>query len=201
VNRINKPTALAIGLAVCVMFCAGSAARASFHLWGINEVYSNSSGTVQFVEMRNDADSFENFTQGQTFKSNANTLTLNHNLDGDTINKSFLMATPGYAGLTGVPAPDFIFPANNFFSINGDTLTFQFAIGDGTHPATFTFTGAQLPTDGTRSLKYDRTLNAVNSPTNYAGQSGTVPEPAVLSLFVFAAVAPLCRPRRRNSKA
>ena len=196
VNRIKQPSAPALGITACVMFCAASTAQASFHLWGINEVYSNSSGTIQFVEMRNDAGSFENFTQGQQFKSNANTLTLNHNLNGDTLNKTFLMATPGYAALSGVPTPDFVFPTNNFFNINGDTLTFQFAQGDGLHPATFTFTGAQLPTDGTRSLNYDRTINAVNSPTNYAGQSGSVPEPALLGLCAFAAVVSLFRTRR-----
>lgn len=29
---------------------AGSNAQASFHLWQINEVYSNASGTIQFIQ-------------------------------------------------------------------------------------------------------------------------------------------------------
>jgi serralysin len=186
---------------VCAFAASGlffvPSARASFHLWGINEVYSDATGTVQFVEMFTD-DGGELFTGGTTFTSTTKSLTLDHSFGDTTAQRHFLMATPAYAALPGVPAPDFVFPSNNFFAITGDTLTYQFAsgniFGDG-QPASLTFTGAQLPKDGIRSLRFNLTQNTSNSPTNFAGQTGTVPEPGIASVLALLLGSILSRRR------
>jgi hypothetical protein len=150
--------------------------------------------------MRSDISSIEDLVTSTTFTSNAHTLAPDHNLTGSTLNKSLLLATPGYAALAGVPEPDFIIPAKNFFNINGDTHTWRFAVGDGTHPPTVTFASGNLPTDGTRSMSYDLTLNSINSPTNFAGDTGTVsvPEPTAGGLLLLTALTALLSRRRRT---
>jgi hypothetical protein len=84
-----------------VVLCAAAAlpARASFHVFGVNEVYSNPSGTVQFIELhdRFGAD-FEGFFNGVTIVSGANTYTFPSNLPSQqTANTFVLLGTPGYA--------------------------------------------------------------------------------------------------------
>lgn len=182
------------GLALAVS-SIGSRAHASFHAWGISEIYSNSSGSVQFIEMATSAPS-EIFMQFNQFTSNAKALEFDHNFGASTAGKKFLMATPGYAALSGVPAPDFIFPSNNFFVLTGDTLTLVGGIGDGTHPPTFTLTNGQVPADGIQSLNFDLTLNPVNSPTNFAGATGSVPEPATAAMLGLVLPALLVRRRQ-----
>src|SRR5439155_26372765 len=68
--------------------------------------------------------------------------------------------------------PDYILP-EHFFSRSADTISVS--VYD-----TLIFTAGSLPTDGTNSLNKDpndstdTTFVAVNSPTNYAGQTGSV---------------------------
>ena len=174
-------------------------ARASFHLWRIVEVYSNASGTVQFIEMQTD-------TGGQTlmksanadFATNGHTYFFDHDLVGDTTNKKMLLATPGYDALAGVPAADYHLGVNNFFNPAGDTLNF-----DGFN--TLTFSAGQLPTNGTQALY--RAFNpptqstftiGTNQATNFAGTTGTVvvPEPAMAGFLGFALLM-----RRRRSES
>lgn len=175
-----------------------SAASASFHLWQIDEVYSNADGSVQFIEF-NDQSNFEDhltFSGGLT--STAHSYTFTSDLPStSTANTHFLVGTAGYAALSGVPAPDYTVP-NQFFSTAGDTLTLVNSV-DGT----ITFTGAQLPTDGIDSLNrvYGSSTNsgfttAVNSPTNFAGETGTVPEPASVALLGIGGAWVLGRRRR-----
>lgn len=178
-----------IAAAVLVMTGAPRQADASYHFWGINEVFSDTSGNVQFVEMFTSSGA-EQFLSGQSFTSTTKTLVYDHNFAISTANRHFLMATPGYAALPNVPAPDFIFPSNSFFSIAGDTLTLLFATGNifgAGQPAQLTFTGAQLPTDGMQSLRFNLTANAVNSPTNFAGETGIVPEPMLSGAMLLGA--------------
>jgi hypothetical protein len=181
----NRLLACAI---VGFLLTSASLAQAAFHLWQISEVYSNASGSVQFVELFTDQSS-QQFVNATSFSSNANTYSFPAQLPSDSANKHFLIATPGYAALAGVPAPDFILPANNFFSTTADTLTLNGA----TFPS-LTFTAGQLPTDGVNSIDRAYLGSATpppafttgpNSPTNFAGTTGSVPEP---SAFVLAAL-------------
>jgi len=141
--------------------------QAAFHLWQINELYSNSDGTVQFVELTALAGG-QQFLAGHTLTSSSgattNTFTFPSNLPGDTAGKRMLIATAGFAAL-GVVTPDYTVP-NNFFFRNGGTVNFAGA-DVWNHPA--------LPTDN-RSL--DRSGSAIaNSPTNFAGNTGNVQAP------------------------
>ncbi len=55
-------------LAACVavaLLLAASVASASFHLWTVEQLYSNTDGTVQFMVMTTTS-SGENFLAGQT---------------------------------------------------------------------------------------------------------------------------------------
>jgi hypothetical protein len=140
------------------------------HLWVINEIFSSPDGTIQFIEMLECCGStIETQMNGKsvTSQTTGNSFTFPQNLTGNTAHRHLLLATAGFAALSGAPAPDFILP-DNFFSINGDTLRWFIYAN-----ATLTFTVGQLPLDGQLSLNRNGTTG-VNSPTNYAGQSGSV---------------------------
>src|SRR4051812_12255156 len=49
-------------------------AQATFHLWYINEIYSNADGTVQFIELKAAA-SGQQFIRGHTIRSSSGSTT------------------------------------------------------------------------------------------------------------------------------
>jgi len=75
-----RTAAVMAGLGSVLM--TGESALAGFHLWGINEVYSNSSGTIQFIELRTETGGGENLMNGRKFTSSLAALTLGHDLSG-----------------------------------------------------------------------------------------------------------------------
>lgn len=79
-----------------------------------------------------------------------------------------LIATQGFADL-GVVTPDFIVPSG-FLFVDGGTLNFAGVDGDVNY---YTVAYTVLPTDGTMSWNIDGSTG-VNSPTNFAGSTGTV---------------------------
>lgn len=180
-----------LALSSCVAAISAAApAHAAFHLWAINEIYTNSSGTLQFIEL---VDTFgsQNVVGGQQIRAVnlANTITNTFNLPagslaGNTLNHSLLFGTAGIQAAGG-PAPDYIIP-NGFLFQAGGTLNF-FGLNSGPYAA--------LPTDGDLSRTWTGGGNAVNSPRNYAGVTGHVPEPAVLSMFALGGA---CLLRRRR---
>jgi len=138
------------------------------HLWIVNELYSSPDGTVQFVELWECCgSSIETQMAGKPVFSSASTFTFPSNLVGDTAYRYLLLGTAGYAALPGAPAPDYIIPAG-FFSTTADSVHWHIYPG-----ATLTFSAGQLPLDGVNSLNFDHTTG-VNSPTNWAGQTGSV---------------------------
>jgi hypothetical protein len=179
-----SPLSLCAGVLISILAFASSA-RASFHLWQIVEVYSNASGTVQFIVMQTN-------TSGQTLLhsanadmiSNGHTYFFDHDLSGDTTNKKMLLATPGYDALSGVPVADYHLGVNSFFNPAGDTLNF-----DGFN--TLTFSAGQLPTNGTnalfRAFNQSNFTTGVNVATNFAGTTGTVqiPEPKTIGMVIL----------------
>lgn len=185
--RSHQRAAIFAGLGI---FLVSSLARATFHEWKISELYSNSSGTVQFIEFQlpGGVDD-ESFVQGQQL----NETSLGHSFNFPSnlpvvppANGFMLVATPGYAALSGVPTADYVLPINNFFNVAGDTINYSFV-------DTLSFTSAQMPTNGAQSLNrtsYGSTTFAsqTNSPTNVHNQTGSVPEPAAISVIGAAAM-------------
>ena len=138
------------------------------HLWIVNELYSSPDGSVQFVELWECCgSSIETQMAGKPVFSLSSSFTFPENLTGDTAYRYLLLGTAAYAALPGAPPPDYIIPSG-FFSTTSDTVRWHI------YPsATLTYTNGELPLDGTLSLNFDHTT-ASNSPTNYAGQTGTV---------------------------
>ena len=187
---------MAFATALCGI--AGTAS-ATYHTFRINEVYSNSSGSVQFIEMREmfGFNSQNSVTLAPDIKSGGKDFVFPTNLPSSTTaSKKFLLGTSAYAALAGAPAPDYIIPAS-FFNPLGDTLQFGTTGPDGTVDLT-SFGG--LPSDATMSLNRVGTsgnsyTTAVNSPTDFAGIAGSVPEPTTALLAACSAFALF---RRRN---
>jgi hypothetical protein len=170
---------------LCVATLASSPAQAAFHIWNITEIYSNASGTLQFIEMF-DPSGFQNFISNQQIKvsnvgntqSKTFTIPPESDLPGDSLNHRLLFGTSGLKAAGG-PTPDFIIP-NNFLFTAGGSIQF-FGANSGNYTA--------MPIDGILSRTWGTNNNAINSPVNYAGQTGTVsaiPEPTSLILTPLA---------------
>src|SRR6266404_9104653 len=159
---------------------AATSAQAAFHLWQITQLYSDPTGTVQFIELTNGNFDGENLLMGHTITSNSHSYTFPNNLPFNTANHHCLIATPGYVAISGAPTPDYVLPSNNFFSVSSDTINYAGVNMLG-------FTAGQLPTDGVNSL--NRAYNSMilfiaeNSPTNFAGDTGSVSPPPPQSAF------------------
>jgi hypothetical protein len=178
-----KVRILAVGvLAASACFAAcGAPARAAFHFWAIKEIFSNADGSVQFIELFTTAPG-ETALDGHTLETSSDggpptIVILDHNVAFPTTNKHLLFATAGFNGLPGGVAPDYTLPAN-FFNPNAASITINWA--HSTDEATFA--GATLPKDGVNSLTDSNTApggpdnfgSGANSPTNFAGVSGSV---------------------------
>jgi hypothetical protein len=170
--RIRSGNSWAL-LSCVVLISSTMSAQAGVHLWRIEEIFSDPSGTVQFIEMATCCNSTgETFTAGHLLRSNANTFTFPGNLTGTTFRKHLLLATDGYDAIPGAPPRDYEIPAN-FFSVTGDSISFE------TYDV-MTFGAGVLPTNGTTSLNkdpddpLDLKYQDVNSPTNFNDQTGSI---------------------------
>lgn len=173
-----KTQVVKFGAAAVLALSAQQIARAGAHTWDVVEVFSNADGTIQFIEIREMNNTpGETFLAGRTITSDAlgNSFTIPANLPaGSSANKRLLFGTAAYAALPGVPAPDYILPVAPFFRVvGGDTVRYN------PYDALVIPAGA-LPTDCVQSFN-DNGVIATNSPTNFAGQTGTVvcPPPPV----------------------
>jgi hypothetical protein len=175
---------------VVFTFLAGAnpTVKGAFHLWQVKEVFTNASGSVQFVEM---FDSFggETSVLNQTLTANSDGIIktfkfpsiLSHNTPG-----SLLIAITGFGALTGAVTPDFTFDqsatpfSGSFFNPNATNITFTFS-GSGDSMA---ITGAALPKDGIHSLTDAGAVgfppgtpnisSGVNSPSSLTGNSSGI---------------------------
>jgi len=138
-------------------------ANASFHLFDISEVYSNTDGTVQYIELFSSS-SGQQFINNHSISSNANNFLFTSNLPSDSAGKFFLVGTAGVAAATGV-TPDYIV-SDNFFNTTTDTLNFA---------SVDSVSISNLPTDGVTAL---HTLGAntqnAGTPTNFSGNTATL---------------------------
>lgn len=195
----------ALSLLACTMLLAPLPAGAEFHSWEITEVYSNADGSVQYVELFTTWD-FQDELIDHVISSvaTATTYTFPTNLDPDaggngnnaTANRHFLVATPAFASQPGAVTPDFVFDAANFLDTIADTINISGTDEIG-------WASGELPTEGVAALHEDyggtNRRVAANSPTNFAGEVGSLPEPSAfaMQLVGVAAVLGLARQRRR----
>jgi len=142
----------------------------SFHLYKINELYSSSDGSIQFVEMAVGNAGGQSFWSGVSLTSMrsgvTNSFTFPGNLaSSNTANTTVLIATQAFADL-GLATPEFIVPAGFLFT-SGGTLNFG-----GVDSVTY----AALPGDGVSSLTRAG-VQASATPKNFAGVTGSLPAP------------------------
>lgn len=161
-NRVRH--LLAVIVAVCAL-----PAQAAFHLFRIDQVFSNADGTIQYVVLTESTGSNgENFWQGNRLTTTGGAggpqqLQFPSNLpSGDTASKSVLIATSGFAALNLV-TPDFTIPAG-FIPIGGGTLNYA-SVDQIALPA--------LPVDGATAIDRNGTHVAATA-TNFAGVSKPV---------------------------
>ena len=185
---------LSLGLASAASLFGASVASAGIHTWRVKEVFSNASGTIQFVELIESQAAGAGAELGVAATSITSNLK-STNWSGATVTtptgqKSFLIASATFAALPGAPTPDAIIPVGSmpFFNPAGDTITFAGGIDSWTFGA--------VPTNGVNSL--DRATGAgTNSPKNRLGATGTVnaapaPVPSVSFWMAAGLVSALC---------
>ncbi len=171
-------SSLAIGILTVAVFgliTASNTASAGSHSWRVNEVFSNADGTVQFVELKECCGAGSEFglTAHPLISHGAGTqFNFPANLTSNTANKHLLLATSAFAALPGAPTPDYIIPANFILVANPGLIEYDF------WDLTMTIPAGMLPTDGVTSV-IDAAgspgfTTGTNSPTNFAGATGTV---------------------------
>ena len=167
-------------IAATLLFAVGMA-RAEYHTFQIEQIFTNADGTIQFVVMHEMfGQDGESLWMGNplvaSYNGGSQTFTFNKNLPGGTpggpygyggmpsptANKRVLIATQGFAAL-GIVTPDFVVP-NGFLPMGGGTLSYA-----GVDSVNF---GA-LPTDGVKAINRNGTP-IQNLATNFAGQSASV---------------------------
>jgi hypothetical protein len=148
---------------------AASGAFAEFHLFQIEQLFSNADGSVQFIVLHEfTGTNGEHVWAGHSLVSMHagspnNTLTFPNNLpSAATANKRVLVGTQGFAAL-GIVTPDFTV-TNGFLPTNGGTLSYA-----GVDSVNF----AALPTDGVTAINRNGVM-IQNLATNFAGQSASV---------------------------
>lgn len=170
--------------AAVVFLCAAGPADACSHLWRFQEFYSSPDRTVQFIEMReiggsqNETNISEHWYTTDGFNQN-HTQLLGSDLPFGTAHKTFLVGSQSYAARTDVPEPDYILP-DGFLDPTGDTVVWWFY-------QTIQIPPGVMPSDGYLSITVVDPLAPTysvgpNSPTNFAGQTGTIPPASVPSL-------------------
>jgi hypothetical protein len=158
-DRMALVTALALALAPALT------ARAGHHQWDFTEVFSNASGSIQFVELIGTANNEQNLNGFTiTASSGPNVFTFVGNLPSTaTAGKWVLVGTSAFALASGAPTPDYVLP-DNFFDPTSDSLNYA---------GVDTWAISNVPVDGVNSLDRATGVGA-NSPTNFAGQSGSI---------------------------
>jgi len=151
-----------------VLVFTASPAWANFHLFQIEQLFSNADGTVQFIVLHEFMGSNdEHLWGGQPLISTRagvnKTFLFPKNLPSRlTAGRRVLVATQGFAAL-GIVTPDYVIP-NGFLPTDGGTLTYA-----GVDTVNF----ASLPADGTTAITRNGTT-IQNLATNFAGDSASV---------------------------
>jgi len=153
-------------LVMLAAILAAQTAGASFHLWRISELYSNATGTIQYVVLQ-DSEDGEEFLGGHAITAaqggNSHTYSFPNDLPGDaTGGHSFLIGTQGFANL-GIVSPDYVV-ANGFLFLAGGSVNYA-DVDSVTYSA--------FPADGIHALDRNGRTTAT-APTNFAGATGAI---------------------------
>lgn len=179
-------------IAIASVFACQSA-QAAFHLWQIKEIYRNADGSVQFIELFTSSDS-QQFLSGQTILlqtltgTTLDTFSFGGNSSAPTGGHHLLIGTANIGTIYGV-TPDFTYTTANFDVIGGADRRINFAGNSDIESI------VDLPTNGSQSINglvavgNPARINAQASPTNFAGQTASIPEPATVGLVACGAVA------------
>src|SRR5205085_1519295 len=115
---------IATGLMLGLTLLAATPARAAFHLWTIREVYTDASGTNQFIELFC-VTAGQVFVGGQSLTVSSggtnHTVTLSTNVP-DTASRAILIGTVGITNF-GAPPPNYII-SNSFIFPGGGSISF-----------------------------------------------------------------------------
>jgi len=165
---------------------------ATVHFFHIEELYSTPSGTLQFIELDTAFNNQHQFLTGGNnsrlvSKTAANEVHATYFFPNDlsssaTADRSVLVGTANVAAIGGV-TPDFIIPAS-FLLLEGGILEFTSDVF-GTFNTVFY---PALPT-GKDSYDAQEDSTGLNTPTNFAGVAGQVPEPSSIVLAALALVS------------
>lgn len=189
--RVVTPALLAT-----IVLALPFAVRAGHHQWIISELYSNHDGTIQFVELKGTANGEQNLalfsvatSPSGTSGSVMTTASLAPNLpSAATAGKYLLLGTAGYAATASAqsaPAPDRVLP-DGFLELGTDTVRYA---GISSTDVSYSPGGAlQLPTDGVDSIDLENLGGSVNTPENWAGDTGSISAPLAVPLLPGAAV-------------
>jgi uncharacterized repeat protein (TIGR01451 family) len=163
-TRFFRMTIAALGLVV------SAHASATFHLWQITEIFSNASGTIQYIELEALAGG-QQFVNGHSLYAErtgngGGSVGLTYNLPGDTAGKKMLIASDAFAAL-GVVTPDYVFSSSfhsvGFLGVAGGSIDFAH-VDVWSHGA--------LPTSNL--ALYRNGTTGTPTPTNFAGQTGNM---------------------------
>jgi hypothetical protein len=180
-------SARCFAIATAVLCAAGPASAAS-HLWRFHEFYSSSDRKVQFIEMHEiggsqiETNISEHWYATNGFNQDHSQL-LGSDLPFGTAFKKFLVGSESYAALEGVPEPDYVLP-DGFLDPDGDTVVWWFY-------QTIVIPPGVMPSDGYNSITVVDPAAPTysvgpNSPTNFAGETGSIPASAVPSVSPWA---------------
>jgi hypothetical protein len=195
---------VACALAASLIGLAGEAG-ATYHTYRIDEIYSNASGTVQFIELHEvfHGNGQNHESEAPDFKTNENDFPFTDLPSAQTADTFFLLGTAGYNALPGAPQADYLIP-NNFFNPAGDTLQYGSTGPDGVVDlATFT----NLPTSGGQAFyrvgstgDNFTTGAAIANTFSNGGNFAITPEPSTAVLLVLggAGILAAALRRRRN---
>jgi serralysin len=185
-----KTTRLTGMTTMAVLLGLSFSAHATFHLYKIDQIYSNADGSVQFIDfidsLFNDQDNLFSSQAELTVTDGTTTHTFffpNDLPSTTTANTHFLVATPGYTATPGTVTADYILPTNNFLFTGGGTIdyfsSFSGEVGD--H-----LSYGVLPVDGVHSINRNGSMRD-NLAINFAGNSGVVPIPEPTNLILLDA--------------
>jgi len=168
-----------IALVAAAALLQATSATAGTHTWDVVEVFSNVSGTIQYVELLDKGTGGGEVGVGiGSLSSNTQSFSWSNGaVTPPTNGRSYLIATAEFAALPGAPVPDVIIPADKvpFFDKFGDTVAFG---------AYDTLVFGPVPIDGINSFDVSAGVGP-NTPQNYdmIDEAGNVSAPPLVPSF------------------